>query len=80
MAANAQDRKKLTMERAARLHFVASIKTHVDEGGPDFSKDMLSSSTKDFQARLDAFVGDLKVHMTEFVEQTCGKMGSAKKG
>lgn len=64
-------------ERAARLHFAAFVKTRIDEGGAGFNKDMLSSSTLDFQAKLNVFVGDLKVYMTEFVEKTYGKAGLA---
>jgi hypothetical protein len=33
-----------------------------------------------FQAKLDAFVGDLKMHIMEFVENTYAKTDSAKKG
>jgi len=69
MTANDQQRKELMEERAARLHFAAFVKTRIDEGGAGFNKDMLSGSTPDFQAKLNVFIGDLKVHMTEFVEK-----------
>lgn len=47
------------------------MKTLIDEsGGAGFNKDMLSGSTPDFQAKLNVFVRDLKVHMTGFVEKS----------
>ncbi|RDL36170.1 uncharacterized protein BP5553_06782 [Venustampulla echinocandica] len=74
-----QHRKKLMNERAARLHFAAFIKARIEKSEGGFNKDMFSSSKIDFQAKLDIFVGDLKVHMTEFVKKQYGKAGSAKK-
>jgi hypothetical protein len=80
MTATAQDRKKLMNERAARLHFATFVKRRIGEGSEGFSRDMLFGSTPDFQAKLDAFIGDLKVYMMEFVENTYAKTDSAKKG
>ncbi len=80
MMAFDRQRKKLMAGRAARLHFAAFVKTHIDEGGVNFNKNMLSGSTSDFQAKLNVFIRDLKVHMVEFIEKTYGEAGSAKNG
>jgi hypothetical protein len=76
MTATGQQRRKLMEQRAARLYFAAFVKTLIDEsGGAGFNKDMLSGSTPDFQAKLNVFVRDLKVHMTGFVEKNLRKDG-----
>ncbi|KAH8593889.1 hypothetical protein B0O99DRAFT_546517 [Bisporella sp. PMI_857] len=69
MTTTDQQCKKLTKERAARLHFAAFVKTCIDQSGGGFNKYMLSGSMPNFQARLNKFIGDLKVHMTEFIKK-----------
>ncbi|KAL3417690.1 set domain-containing protein 5 [Phlyctema vagabunda] len=57
----------LETERATRLHFASFIRAHIGKNGADFANGLLSSSEAVFKAKLDVFLMDVKMHMTEFV-------------
>jgi hypothetical protein len=71
----AQQYKKLIKEQAACLYFAAFVNIYINEGSIGFNKNILSGSIPDFQAKLDIFIRDLKVYITEFVEKTYRKEG-----
>lgn len=63
-----QFRDELILERNARLHFAAFVKTKTDRA--DFSEDMLSGTADEFKRKLESFIEELKLCMSEFVVET----------
>jgi len=70
MMSSGAGRKKLMMQREARLHFAAFVKSRVNDSEGGFVKGVLADTPSGGDDRIRLWVEDLKNYMTEYVKKT----------